>query len=87
MRPTPPKTLSPREREVLQHVLSGHSSKAIGAALFIAPKTVETHRTHINRKLKASTPVALMLLAVSRGWLFSPSPSTYEVQLPDEVRL
>ena len=43
--------LTTREREILQLIAEGNSSKKIAEALFISPKTVETHRTHIMDKL------------------------------------
>jgi FixJ family two-component response regulator len=43
--------LTPREREILELVLCGESSKCIASALEISPKTVEAHRAHITKKL------------------------------------
>ena len=43
--------LSEREREVLQLVAEGRSSKEIAELLSISPATVETHRAHIQRYL------------------------------------
>ena len=43
--------LTPREREILELVLCGESSKCIASALDISPKTVEAHRAHITKKL------------------------------------
>ena len=40
-----------REREILELVLCGESSKCIASALEISPKTVEAHRAHITKKL------------------------------------
>ncbi len=54
--PSSTNPLTEREREVLQHVARGHTYKAIGAELFISPKTVENHvrnildKLHLNRK-------------------------------------
>lgn len=44
--------LSTREREVLQHMIDGGSSKEIGRQLAISPKTVDVHRANILRKLE-----------------------------------
>ena len=44
--------LSARERQVLEHMLDGGSSKEIGRALGISPKTVDVHRANILRKLE-----------------------------------
>ena len=43
--------LTPREREVLIEVARGHTNKEIAAALGISPRTVETHRDGLARKL------------------------------------
>lgn len=44
-------TLTPREREIVQLVGEGRSSKEVASALGISTKTAETHRTNIMRKL------------------------------------
>ncbi len=43
--------LTPREREVVQLVAEGRTNKEIGALLHLSPKTVDTHRTNLMRKL------------------------------------
>ena len=43
--------LTPREREIVQLIAEGKSSKEVGARLDISEKTVETHRTNFMRKL------------------------------------
>ena len=60
-------SLSEREREILQLVAEGHSSKAIAEMLSVSPSTVETHRTHILQKLDVHSTAALVLFAVRRG--------------------
>ncbi|SEP05601.1 regulatory protein, luxR family [Mucilaginibacter gossypiicola] len=45
-------TLTRREKEVLKHIAMGMSSADIGAKLFIAPATAETHRKNIKNKLR-----------------------------------
>jgi len=44
-------TLTNREREVFHWVIAGHSSAEIAGLLAISPRTVETHRVNIYRKL------------------------------------
>ncbi len=65
----PLELLSRREREVFDLVIQGYSTRAIARALFIAPKTVETHRTNINRKLSAHSSADLVRLAARAGLL------------------
>jgi DNA-binding CsgD family transcriptional regulator len=43
--------LTPREREVVEHTLKGHSAEAIGGILGIAPGTVRIHRGNVYAKL------------------------------------
>jgi FixJ family two-component response regulator len=45
------KTLTPRERQVLDHIMRGQSSKEIARDLGIASTTVEVHRSRLVRKL------------------------------------
>jgi len=45
-------TLTRREKEVLKYIAMGMSSAEIGAKLFIAPATAETHRKNIKNKLR-----------------------------------
>ena len=59
--------LSTREREVLQLVAEGKSSKEIGAVLSIAVPTVETHRRQIVEKLNLRTIAELTKYAIREG--------------------
>lgn len=59
--------LSPREREVLQLLAEGKSSKEIGTDLDIAVSTVETHRRQIAQKLGVRTIAELTKCAVRLG--------------------
>lgn len=61
--------LSHREREVFCRIIQGFSSRDIADALCISLKTVETHRTHINRKLGVHSPAELIRLAAIQGLL------------------
>ena len=45
--------LSPRCRDVLNGIMAGHSSKVIACQLGISPRTVETPRAHLKRRLGA----------------------------------
>lgn len=59
--------LSVREREVLQLIAEGKSSKGIAAALEIAVTTVETHRRQIMDKLNLRTVAELTKYAIREG--------------------
>jgi len=61
------KTLSLREREVLQLLAEGQSSKDIATLLKIAVPTVETHRRQIMDKLNLRTIAALTKYAIREG--------------------
>ena len=59
-----PPRLTLREREVVQLVGEGKTSKDIAAALGISLKTAETHRSNIMLKLRLHSTVDLVLYAV-----------------------
>ena len=59
--------LTDREREVLQHVLDGRTSKEIGRSLAISPRTAEAHRRNLLRKFSVRTATELMRLSASSG--------------------
>ncbi len=63
----PPDSLTPREREVLQLIAEGLTSKEIGLRLGAALKTVETHRTNLIRKLDLHSIAALTRYAIREG--------------------
>jgi len=56
--------LSSREREVLQLLSEGKSSKEMASALGITLKTAATHRSHLMRKMKVSNVTHLVRYAV-----------------------
>jgi two-component system nitrate/nitrite response regulator NarL len=62
-----PDTLSPREREILQHVAKGASNKEIARALALAESTVKIHVQHILRKLELSSRVQAAVWAIENG--------------------
>jgi DNA-binding NarL/FixJ family response regulator len=65
--------LTAREREIFDLTVAGRSSRDVGAALAISPRTVETHRARILRKLEAHSAVDLVRLAAEWGLLSSES--------------
>jgi two-component system response regulator NreC len=59
--------LSPREREILQLVAEGNSSKEVATLLNLSVHTVETHRANIMQKLSLRGIPELILYAVRKG--------------------
>jgi DNA-binding NarL/FixJ family response regulator len=59
--------LTPREREVLQHLARGYMYKEIALRLDISPKTVEAHVSSVLRKLQLSSRHELSRWAAERG--------------------
>ena len=57
-------TLTPREREIVQLVAEGKSTKEVADKLNISPKTAETHRTNIMRKLNLHSVSGLVRYAI-----------------------
>jgi DNA-binding NarL/FixJ family response regulator len=59
--------LSGREREVLQLVAEGHTTKEIAGMLHLSPKTVDSHREHIMEKLGIRNVAGLTKYAIREG--------------------
>lgn len=59
--------LAPREREVLQGITRGLSTKEISAQLFLSPKTVEVYRGRLMRKFNVTKGTELIHHAVASG--------------------
>jgi DNA-binding NarL/FixJ family response regulator len=62
-----PDPLSPRERQVLQLVAEGKTTKEVANLLNISVKTAETHRTRIMEKLNIHETAGLVRYAIRRG--------------------
>jgi len=65
--PTPFSVLRPREREVLQAMAEGQSTREIAEALHVSVKTVETHRQNIMNTLDIHSVAELTKYAVREG--------------------
>jgi two-component system response regulator NreC len=63
--------LTPRETEVLRLIALGHTSVEIARKLHLSPRTIETHRTRIHRKLGLATRAELVHYALGRGLIES----------------
>jgi two-component system, NarL family, response regulator NreC len=63
----PPDDLSEREAEVLRLIALGHTNAEIASQLFLSIRTVESHRAHIQQKLRLSTRAQLVRYALEHG--------------------
>jgi two-component system response regulator NreC len=65
----PPDGLTEREVEVLRLIALGHTNSEIGDQLFLSVRTVESHRAHIQQKLRRSTRAELVRYALDHDLL------------------
>ncbi len=72
-RPGRVKTLTSRQREVLQLVAEGHTIKEIGAILRIAPRTAAFHKYRIMENFDLRTSAELVRFAIDKKVLIEPS--------------
>ena len=63
----PANPLSHRERQVLQLIAEGKSTKEVAALLGVSVKTAESHRTHIMSKLDVHETASLVRYAIRSG--------------------
>lgn len=56
--------LTVREREIITYIARGMSHTQIGEQLFISPRTVDTHRTNLMKKLEVNSIAELIKLAI-----------------------
>lgn len=64
---SPLSRLTPREREVLQLVAEGRTSAEIASTLSLSPKTIETYRSRLMRKLGIDDLPGLVKFAIQHG--------------------
>ncbi len=81
-------SLTPRERETVQLVAEGRSSKEVACHLNLSVKTAETHRSNIMRKLGLHSVSELVLYAVRNNIVqattgFTTSSSAEGVTTPE----
>jgi two-component system response regulator NreC len=63
----PPDDLSEREVEVLRMIALGHTNAEIAERLYLSIRTVESHRAHIQQKLRRSSRADLVRYALDHG--------------------
>jgi DNA-binding NarL/FixJ family response regulator len=73
--PTLP-SLTPREREIVQLLAEGKSTKEVATVLNLSVKTAETHRSNIMRKLRLHSVGELVLYAIRNNIVQVPKDST-----------
>lgn len=59
--------LTPREREVLRHLVEGNPNKVIAYELGISPRTVENHRASLMIKMRVGSVAELVRMALAAG--------------------
>ena len=59
--------LTPRERDVLAHLVEGNPNKIIAHQLSISPRTVENHRARLMVKMQADSVAELVRMALAAG--------------------
>jgi two-component system response regulator NreC len=62
-----PDPLTPRERQVLQLIAEGHTTKEVARVLRIGFKTADSHRNHIMKKLDLHDVTGLVRYAIRQG--------------------
>jgi two-component system, NarL family, response regulator NreC len=62
-----PDDLSAREVEVLRLIALGHTNAEIAAQLYLSVRTVESHRAHVQQKLRRTTRAELVRYALENG--------------------
>jgi two-component system, NarL family, response regulator NreC len=65
----PPDDLTEREVDILRLIALGHTNVEIGEQLFLSVRTVESHRAHIQQKLRRSSRAELVRYALDHGLL------------------
>lgn len=64
---SPPDELTERETEVLRLIALGHTNAEIAEQLHLSVRTVESHRAHIQQKLRRTSRAELVRYALDRG--------------------
>ncbi len=63
----PPDDLTEREVEVLRLIALGHTNAEVGEQLYLSVRTVESHRAHIQQKIRRSSRAELVRYAIEHG--------------------
>jgi two-component system response regulator NreC len=71
----PPDDLTEREVQILRLIALGHTNTEIGEQLFLSVRTVESHRAHVQQKLRRTSRAELVRYALDHGLLDDPAAS------------
>ncbi len=63
----PLSSLTTREREIMKLLCEGHHNRDVAKMLHISPRTIDSHRANIMKKLGADTNAELVQLAIKNG--------------------
>jgi DNA-binding NarL/FixJ family response regulator len=69
------KSLSKREREIMDLLAQGLTGEQVAEKLFLSPETIKTHIRNAMNKLEANTRVHAIAIALREGFLSAPSGS------------
>jgi DNA-binding CsgD family transcriptional regulator len=72
--PTAPEKLTPQELQIALQVAEGRTNREVAAALFLSPKTVEHHLTHVYRKLELHSRAELIRLFATEAEIAAVAP-------------
>ena len=64
---SPMASLTAREREVIKLLAEGHPNREVAKLLHVSPRTIDSHRANILRKLGITTNAELVQLALKHG--------------------
>jgi DNA-binding NarL/FixJ family response regulator len=67
--------ISPREQEIIERILQGHTYQKIGEMLYISPNTVKTHVSNIYTKCGVKSRYELMVLFTQEPAESDPAPN------------
>jgi two-component system, NarL family, response regulator NreC len=69
-----PGDLTEREVEVLRLIALGHTNSEIAAQLYLSVRTIESHRAHIQQKIRRTSRAELVQYALEHGFVSSGRP-------------
>lgn len=72
--------LTPRESEILRFIAEGLTSQQIAKKLFLSPRTIDTHRTNLIRKLNIHDTAGLVRYAIETGLVSTDPPTRHRLE-------